>query len=92
MGIGENSKIMKFFPVLSFVCCDNKEAVSLASIKAGNTPKPCRFCLCERSQLHNFDDLDQWPPRDTSEAATAIVEQNKTYCKDNSVHYDVEVN
>jgi hypothetical protein len=82
---------VRLYPVVTMVCCDNKEAVALASVKAGQTPKPCRHCFRDLDQLNLFQNAQSSAPRDAAAAANAIATGNRDYCTRNSIHGDVQV-
>lgn len=82
---------VQLYPVVTMVCCDNKEAVALASVKAGQTPKPCRHCVRDLDQLNLFQNAQTSALRDAAEALNAIATGNRDYCTRNSIHGDVQV-
>ena len=90
-GSGSDREERILYPVLTFVCCDNKEAVSLASIKSGQTPRPCRHCLCELSAINAFADAGHCEMRDGIQAGRAIDSADKSFLKDHSIHGDIQV-
>lgn len=85
------SNTVTLYPVLSFVCCDNKEAVALASVKAGQTVRPCRFCNCKLSEVNAFLDGNTCEKREAEITLRAIVGGDKAFCSENSIHSDVQV-
>lgn len=52
-----------FYPAISCIVSDNKEAYSLSHMKSGSTNKPCRFCLVDRTEIHRFQDAECYEPR-----------------------------
>ena len=80
------------YPIVTFVCCDNKEAVSLASIKSGRTARPSRHCLCSLADMNEFNMVRESDMRDGKAAHRAIQNNDKVYLKQNSLHGDVQVN
>lgn len=81
----------RLFPVLMFVGCDNKEAVALASIKSGQTRRPCRHCMCQLESLNEFREIADEEMRDSVTAMQAISNGDKHFCMDHSVHLDLPV-
>lgn len=79
------------YPVLTVVCCDNKDAVALASIKAGQTPMPCRHCTCSLGNLNAFQEMLYLPPRDVLRASNAVSRGDREYCTQHSIHSDLQV-
>jgi len=90
-GVAGEGRTVTLYPVLSFVICDNKEAAALASVKAGQTARPCRFCNCKLSEMNSFLGGNVYGLRDPNTAARAINDANKEYCAEHSIHYDVKV-
>lgn len=58
---------MLFYPAISCIISDNKEAHALAHIKSGTTIRPCRFCLVERTEIHKFRDATSYELRSGAE-------------------------
>ena len=81
----------RLFPVLMFVGCDNKEAVALASIKSGQTRRPCRHCLCRLEALNEFPEVVDEEMRDSATAMQAITDGNTHLCMNHSIHFDIPV-
>src|SRR5690606_36299529 len=79
------------YPALTVVCCANKDAVALASIKAGQTPMPCRHCTCSLGNLNSFQEMLYLPPRDVLRASNAVSRGDREYCTPHSIHSDLQV-
>src|SRR3546814_4217766 len=90
-GSGDAAKAIVLYPVLSFVCCDNKEAAALASIKAGQTTRPCRHCMCELSTVNSFHDAHGNAMREAEDVIQAINNEDKAFSAQRSIHNDVKV-
>src|SRR3546814_16510123 len=86
---GASTPFQRLFPVLAFVCSDNKEAVVLASVKAGQTLRPCRCCERRLSEMGAFEVVEEYEMRDGVETMRAINEKDKIYCSSRSIHCDV---
>lgn len=81
--------------MIPFIICDNKEAYSLANLKAGKTHRPCRICRVDRNNVNQYlyDDTETgntrrpWEDyRDFNRINKAINDKDQEFLGENSCH------